>query len=142
MVNGAHYKSEYEAAKILGFHINGLRRRLKSSTFPDYISKHHPKEKRRVIVPCSVAGVDYKSVGSAARDLKVRYDEMKRRLASTDYPDYVCDKYPKKPTKVFKYEVRGEKYKTMREIADVEGLSRGRIQQKIKSSKYPEYRKI
>lgn len=138
-INGIDYESESAAARDLGIHSTLVHARLKSSNFPEYVSKYHRKETRRAFVPCSIAGVEYRAIGHATRSLKITYEEMLRRLASFDYPDYVCARYPKIP---FKYEVRGKKYRTMREIAEDEGVSRERIRQKIRSPFHKEYKTL
>lgn len=142
-INGIDYESESAAARALGIHSTIVHTRLKSSNFPEYISKYHLKKDRKVkFISCSVAGIKYRAVGSAARNLKIPYSEMLRRLASFDYPDYVCEKFPKKPSEIFRYEVRGKKYKTLREIADTEGVTGERIRQKIHNPYYEEYQRI
>ena len=87
--------------KILGIGIRQLRNRLQSPNFPEYISKHRLKEDRNerrdvLDTPCIVAGVEYKSAGSASRALGITRYEMKCRLASPDYPDYISPGIPKK----------------------------------------------
>ena len=142
-IDGVCYESEYEAARALGLRTSGLRRRLISSNFPDYISEYHPKEERKIAyVPCSVDGVEYRSIGEAARKLEIPYDEMTRRLVSSDYPYYVCDKYPKKAPKAFKYEVKGRQYKTLQEAANVEGVTRERIRQRLNNPSYTDHQRL
>ena len=140
-IDGIDYDSEQAAADALGCYTSGLRIRLQSSNFPEYVSKHRPKKERRTFVSCSVAGVEYRSIGDAAREAGVHYREMVRRLVSPDYPDYVCDKRPKRfPKHVFM--VNGRKYFTLQEIADVEGLTRERIRQKVNDPSYVHYRRL
>ena len=139
-IDGIRYESESAASKVLGIEINRVRYRLRSSNFANYISKYHPKEGRKTFLPCNVAGIEYKSIGSAARELGISPGQMKRRLTSFDYPDYVCSKHPKKSP--FKYEVRGKRYRTLQEIGDMEGLTKERIRQKMNNPKKPEYRKL
>ena len=88
-IAGVHYESEFAAAKALGIGTSVAVFRLKSSNYPDYISKYHPKEGRRIFTPCSVAGVEYRSIGLAAKELGIPSHEMKRRLISIYYPDYL-----------------------------------------------------
>lgn len=141
-VNGVNYKSEGSAAKALGIYVTVLRCRLRSSNFPEYISRHHPKKyRRKKFIPCSVAGVNYVSTGLASRDLKVSVALLKSRLASLDYPDYVCTDIPKKPRK-YGYTANGRKYRTLQEVANVEGLTRERIRQKMNDPSYTEYRRL
>ena len=141
-VNGVHYKSEGSAAKALGVYVTVLRGRLQSSNFPEYTSRHHPKKyRRKKFIPCSVAGVQYSSTGVASRALGISAALLKSRLASLDYPDYVCAEIPKKPRK-YSYTVNGEKYRTLQEIANVEGLTRERIRQKMNDSSYTGYRRL
>ena len=81
--------------KIFGIGIRQLRNRLQSPNFPEYISKHRLKEedsnKRRNVLdtPCIVAGVEYKSAGSASRALGITRYEMKCRY-------YISPGIPKK----------------------------------------------
>lgn len=138
-INGVHYETEKAAAKDLGIDIRTLRKRLISSNFYEYTSKYYTKIKCEPFIPCSVAGIEYKSIRDAAKELGIYSHELKRRLSSDDYPDYICAKYPKKP---FKYEVKGKQYKTLQEIADMEGLTRERIRQKMNDTRNSEYRKL
>lgn len=141
-VDGVNYKSEGSAAKALGIYVTVLRGRLQSSNFPGYVSQHHTKKHRRKkFIPCSVAGVEYSSTGVASRDLGISAALLKSRLASLDYPDYICAEIPKKPRK-YGYTVNGQKYRTLQEIADVEGLTRERIRQKMNDPSYSGYRRI
>lgn len=139
-INGIRYKSQKEAAKSLKIGVGKLRVRLLSSNFPEYVSQNIPKKDRKALVPCIAVGVEYRSIGDAAKDLKIPYEEMKRRLVSEEYLDYVCNKYRKKPH--FKYEVKGKKYKTMREIAENEGEPEWKIQSRINSILHTEYRRL
>lgn len=144
-INGVKYESIKVAAKALGMHTNGLRIRLASSNFPDYICKYLPKKKTRVpvLIPCVIKGVEYDSIRVAAKKLGKDPGSIIRRLRSFDYPDYVCDEYPKdKSIKFYKYEVRGKRYKTLEEIAAMEGLTRERIRQKMNSKKHTEYQRL
>lgn len=140
-IDGVHYESEKAAAEALGLYASGLRIRLESTNFPEYISKHRPKKYRRAFVSCCVAGIEYRSIGDAARDLGISYGELKHRLVSSDYLDYVCAKRPKKFPK-YNYTVNGKKYRTLREIANVEGLTKEAIRYKMNNPKKPEYQKI
>lgn len=141
-IDGVHYKSGYAATKALGISIGKLLTRLQSSNFPEYVSKHHPKRHTRGFVPCSVAGVEYKSIGYAARDLGIHYNEMTHRLVSPDYPDCVCEKRPKRPPKAFKYEVKGKQYKTLQEAANVEGVTKERIRQRLNDPSYTNHQRL
>ena len=98
-VGGIHYESERVAMRVLGIGIRQLRNRLQSFDFPDYVSKLHPKinaKKGCARLDCNVAGVECKSAGSASRALGITPYEMKCRLASLDYPDYISPRIPKK----------------------------------------------
>ena len=146
-VDGIRYESEMAATKALGVHLVTLRSRLRSSNFPGYISKHHPKVKRRkTTVPksCSIKGVEYASITAAAEKLKMNAATLSNRLKSSNYPDYVCADIPKEPPKAIKYSyaVNGKKYRTLQEIGDVEGLTRERIRQKMNSPKYSGYQRF
>ena len=86
-VSGVEYESEMAAARVFDVRASVLRCRLRSSNYPEYISRYHPKEERRKrFVSCSVAGVEYASVSDASRKLGIADHEMRRRLASTDFP--------------------------------------------------------
>ena len=136
-VNGVHYQSEYKAAKDLEIGVSSLRFRLRSLSYPEYNSRYHPKKNHKSrLFPCSVASVEYVSIGCAARKLGISYTLLKERLASPDFPDYVCAAIPKKTPK---YTVRGKPYKSMQEIADLEGVTAERIRQKMNSPLHPDY---
>ena len=144
-IDGVAYKSETAAIKALEIGNETLRYRLRSSNFPGYISESQPKKKRRKqFFPCSVAGVEYRSVGYAAEKLGVPDGEMRRRLASFDYPDHVCADIPKKPKpdKPLRYRVRGKIYRTLQEIGDEESITRERVRQKINSPLHPDYQRL
>lgn len=140
-INGVYYESESAAARSLGIGTGKVRTRLCSSNFPEYVSEYHTKIDVVRRIQCSVAGVKYRSIGLAARELKISYGEMKNRLASFNYPDYVCAEVPKKTPK-YSYTVDGRKYRTLQEIADMEGLTRERIRQKMNNPSYAGYKRI
>lgn len=94
-----------------------------------------------MFVSCSVAGVEYRSIGNAARELGIHYDEMERRLASPNYPDYICAKRPKGLPRKW-YIANGKKYRTMREIAKLEGVTAEAIRLRMNNPKYPEYQTL
>ena len=144
IIDGVHYESEYAASKALGINANGLTTRLRSSNFLGYISKYHSKEDHKIkFAPCTIGGIEYRSIGSAAKKLGKSSNWVVRRLQSFDYPDYICKKYPKKKSvKIYKYEVRGKRYKILQEIADIEGVSKEYIRKKMIDPKNPEYRKL
>lgn len=110
--------------------------------FPEYISQRREEHRnKKRLLPCSVAGVEYKFILEASRVLEMLDYEVKRRLASFDYPDYVCATIPKKTSK-YGYMVDGKKYLSSQEIADEEGLSKKRIRQKMNDPKMPGYHKL
>ena len=137
-INGVDYESEWAASQALGINV---KTRIISSNFPEYVSKHRPKRKYRASVSCTVAGVEYKTIGKASKDLRISYNEMIRRFVSLDYPDYVCDKYPKKK-RDFKYKVKGKLYKTLREAAKAEGVSLEIIHYRLNVSSYTDYQRL
>ena len=148
-VDGIHYKSESEAANALGIYVGILKNRLGSSNFPNYTSKHHPKVKRRKKIPfisCTIKGVQYASVGEAARKLGKSPNLIFYRLRFFNFPDYVSAhiakiKQPTKP-KPPRYEVNGKKYRSLQEISDVEGLTGEGIRQRINNPKYSGYQRL
>ena len=148
IIEGIVYESETAAAKALKIRFHTLRGRLCSSNFPEYVSEHHTKEKRRRLpIPCSVAGVEYRSIGHAARNLKISDASLRTRLASLDYPDHVCADIPKKPKpkkpdKPMRYRVRGKLYGTLQEIGNEEGITRERVRQKMNSPKHSDYERL
>ena len=145
-VDGIDYESENAAARALGLSVPALLHRLRSSNFPEYVSKYHSKiqRKRNSQIHCSIMGVEYNSISEASAKLGMRFGMIARRLQSFDYPDYVCADKPKKskPVTAPRYAVNGGKYSTLREIAETEGLTQERIRQKVNSSLYPEYRRL
>lgn len=141
-VDGVEYKSEYAAAKALGINVSSLRARLISSSYPEYTSRHYQKkDRRKLFISCRIDGVEYPCISAASRELKMSGHALKRRLASFDYPNYICADIPKKPAqaKPLKYTVRGKLYRTLQEIANVEGLTRERIRQKMNNPSFPDY---
>ena len=81
-IDGVHYESEHAANKALNLSIGTVRNRLKSSNYPEYISKHHLKKKRRKVVysrkprgykrcPCTIKGVRYESESVAGNTLGI-----------------------------------------------------------------------
>ncbi|MCY4034594.1 MAG: hypothetical protein OXF24_00580 [Hyphomicrobiales bacterium] len=147
IIDGVRYESEYSAAKALGIGVMLLKRRLGSSNFPNYISKHRKKVKRKKMIAskisCTIKGVKYASVSDAAKKTGVSAFKIFSRLKSLDYPDYVCadiEKAPK-PTK-HRYMVDGKKYSTLQEIADMEKLTKERIRQKMNSPSHSGYRRL
>lgn len=147
-VDGIDYESEGVAARTLEINVTALRSRLRSSNFPEYTSKYHTKVKRRKMlskrIRCSIKGVEYISVSAAARKLKKRPATIFKRLRSFNFPDYVCTDIPKKPLKTPKcsYTVNGKKYRTLQEIADMEGVTRERIRQKMNNPKHSGYQRL
>ena len=146
-VDGVRYESETMAAKTLEIGLMVLRTRLRSSNFPSYTSKHQTKVKRGkqvVPIPCTIKGVEYPSITNAARKLKTSDITIRNRLASSNFPDYVCPTIPKKQPKPpkYNYTVNGKKYRSLQEIGDMEGLTRERIRQKMNSPKHPGYQRI
>lgn len=144
-IDGIEYKSMKAASTALGISITGLRTRLRSSNFPEYISKHHPKiQHKKVAISCSIRGIEYASITDAARRLKISYTALSNRLSSCNYPDYVCADIPKKSRKPLKYSyvVNGKKYRTLQEIADMEGVTREWIRQKMNNPSYRKYKRF
>lgn len=145
-VDRIRYESESAAAKALGIYVGVLKIRLRSSNFPNYTSKHHPKVKRRkktVSTSCTIQGTKYASVADAARKLKKGAGVIFKRLRSFDFPDYVSASIPKiAKTIKYNYTVNGRNYRTLQEIADEEGLTKERIRQKMNDSKYSGYRRL
>ena len=136
-IDGVEYESEAAAARALNIPSAGtIHIRLISPDFPEYVSEHKPKVIRKRIISCSVDGTEYDSIKHAARKLGISITLLKKRLASVEYPDYVCADIPKK---LPKYTVAGKPYKTLQEIANVEGLTRERIRQKMNSPTHPDY---
>ena len=108
-----------------------LRDRLRSSSYPEYISKYHTKEvRKKPLVPCSVDGAEHAFIADAPRALGISVALIRSRLASPDFPEYVCADIPKKlkpqePSKprFLRYKARGKFYATLGEIADAEGIT-------------------
>ena len=143
-VDGVRYESESAAARDLGIDIMVLRFRLRSSNFLNYTSKHHIKLKRKIAsTPCVIKGVEYPSIVEAAKKFKVTPPTISYRLRSVNFPDYVCADIPKvvKPIK-YRYTLNGKKYRILQDIADMEGVTKERIRQKINNPKYPGYRRL
>ena len=144
-IDGVAYESEMAAAKALKIGEHILRSRLRSSNFPEYVSEHRAKEKRRrYLSPCSVAGVEYRSIGYAAKKLGITDSMMRRRLASPNYPDYVSPGILKKPKleKHMRYRAHGKLYGTLQEIGNEEGITRERVRQKMNNQRNSDYERL
>lgn len=148
-INGIHYVSESEATRDLGISLMGLRTRFCSSNYPGYKSKYHKKVKRGKRVEahsCIVKGVKYTSISKVAKKFKRSYNLILRRLKSFEYPDYISKDISKvrKPSKAIKYvyKVRGKKFRTLQEIADVEGVTKERIRQKMNDPCHEAYKRL
>ena len=123
-INGVHHESGYATAKTLEMRMSSLRYRLRASDYPEYTSRYHArKEHRKHFIPYTVVGVEYASIANASKKLRLSVYGMKRLLASTNYPDYMCAAIPRKSLPSPKYSVRGKSYKTLQEIADKEGAA-------------------
>ena len=134
-IKGVVHESLGVATKALGIPEALLRYRLLSYYYPDYTSKYHSKEDFGEIVRIRVGDIEYDSIEYAAKKLELSLESLRARLASFDYPDHVCADIPKK----IEYKVCGKVYKTIREIAESEGETIGRIHQKINDPAYPDY---
>ena len=144
IIDGVEYRSMTAAFNALGISENGLRYRLRSPNFPGYISEQHPKKNHRALVSCTIEGVGYKSIKVAAKDIGISYYEMKRRLASLDYPDYTSDKIPKKPPVRAKRKGRpciidGVHYKTISAASKALGISGPGLAHRLCSPNFPGY---
>ena len=139
-INGVAYESESAAARAFGIHAHVLRNRLRSSSYPEYTSRYQIKEGRRKrAFSCRVDGVEYASISDAARKLELSATALRTRLASPDFPDYVCADILKKPSEPPRYTVRGKPYRTLQEIANAEGVTREWIRQKMNDPSYPDH---
>lgn len=144
-VNGIHYESGNDAAAALGIPRATLRMRLASPNFPEYSSKHYLKTScKRTFVPCSIDGVEYRSIASASKKLGIPTGKIKRRLVSFDYPGYVCAKHPKRKRKSHKFQgqpcmINGVRYKSENTAADALGTGAAKLRYRLKSSNFPEY---
>ena len=141
-IDGIDYASETAAAKVLGIRLPTLRIRLQSPSFPGYVSQYHAKKNYRKIIRVSVDGVEYSRISGAARELGIPRAVLISRLASVDYPGYVCANIPKKPPPSPRYKVKGRLYMTLQEIGDVEGITKERVRQKMGSLSHPDYVRI
>ena len=142
-VNGVHYKSEKVAAQNIGMSMSGLQRRLKSSNFPEYRSQYRSKEKRRPFISCTIDGVEYQNIKHAVKELGIPAKLIRKRLASFRYPGYISVEIPQKKHEVeYTYKVNGKEYRTLQEIANVEGVSREHIRQKMNKPHYAGYERF
>ena len=150
IIDGVRYESIHAAARALRTDFGRVLFRLRSSNFPNYTSKHHTKVKRgkqSIPILCTIKGVEYASTADAAKKLKIRPQTIRNRLRSPKFPDYICERIPKKPPKPpkppkYSYTVNGKKYRTLQEIGNMEGLTREQIRRKMNSPKYPGYRRV
>ena len=132
------YESLGIAAKALGISREILRYRLLSYYYPDYTSKYHSKEDFGEIVRIRVGGMEYDSIEYAAKKLQISLEWLRARLASFDYPDYVCADMPQGQL-MPKYIVRDKPYTALNQIAEAEGTTVGEIRRKMSSTLYPDY---
>ena len=146
-IDGVHYESEYMATNALGISRVTLRLRLISPNFPEYRSKHHPKrELERIFIPCCVYGVEYRSIKSASKELGIYPNEIRRRLVSFDYPNYVCANLPKKPSKTGHKKnqkpcnIDGIDYESESKAAKSLGINLMALRSRLRSSNFPEYK--
>ena len=144
IVKGVRYESECAAARALGVQPYRVRSRFRSSNFPEYVSKYHKKRKctrNTSPSPCVIKGIEYASISEAARQLGKITSTIFIRLGSFQYPDYICAGIPKRQPK-YTYTVKGKKYATLQEIADVEGVSMECIRLKMNDPKQSEYQRF
>ena len=143
-INGVRYESLVTAAKALEIDRRTMRNRLRSSNFPEYISEHHEKIKRKkptTSIRCIIKGVEYASIANASKKLKITAPTISYRLRSFRFPDYVSPDIPKNISK-YRYTANGKKYATLQEIADAEGETLRHVTQKIYNPKKTEYQRL
>ena len=143
-IEGISYESQHAASKALGIPATLLKARIASSNFPNYTSKHHRKVKKKAggRISCIIKGVKYISAAAASKKLKVSASTIMVRLKSLKHLDYVSPDVPKNPPKPPKYRVNGENYYSLQEVADMEGVTKEWIRQKMNNPGKPEYQRI
>lgn len=141
-IDGIEYESEQVAANALGINAATLRGRLSSPKFPEYTSEYYHKI-RLHRVPCVVAGVEYESITSAVKKLEISYGEMIKRLHSFDYPDYVSVRHPKirftPKNPSISCTINGIEYKSLTSAAKDLGISLSTLRYRLGSSNFPGY---
>ena len=143
-IDGVDYESEKDAAGALGILAGTLRWRLLSSGFPNYTSRYHPKKTvKKTLFACSIAGIEYSSINAASKKLKLSSYTIKHRLASLDYPDYVCAYIHKKPSKKRRRKnqkpctIDGTDYESECAAARALGITVIGLQSRLRSSNFP-----
>ena len=152
-IDGIDYESENEAARTLGLDTGTLRMRLKSSNYPEYISKHHLKKKRRKGVytrkprgykrcPCTIKGIRYESEIVAANTLGIRVDILRSRFRSSNYPEYISkyhSKIQRKRRFRFRCTIKGVEYASVSEATKKLKMNPNTLFNRLKSFDYPDY---
>ena len=143
-IDGVDYESERAAARALGILAETLRWRLLSPRFSNYTSKYRPKKPvKQTLFACNIAGIEYRCMSDASKKLKLSCNTIKRRLASLDYPDYVCAYIPKKPIKKRRRKnqkpctIDGTDYESECAAAKALGISVIGLQTRLRSSNFP-----
>ena len=63
-------------------------------------------------------------------------------MGSTLEPDYVCPRIPKKPPSLPMYRAHWKIYKTIREVAEAEGLSVEEVSNRFSDELNSEYKRL
>jgi hypothetical protein len=93
IIQGVRYKSQSEAARILGLNVTTVNYRLDSKSFPDWqrlVSKNSVIRTRNSHPTCRIEmnGVTYNSIKEAATDLGLSSPTIIRRLDNKKFPNY------------------------------------------------------
>ena len=75
----------------------------------------------------TVRGKPYTSVQEIADVEGVTRERIRQKMHDPSFPDYISADIPKRPPPPPKYMVRDKPYKTIREIADIEGVKSAEI---------------
>ena len=105
-IKGVEYESEKAAARALGINIISLRERLRSSNYPEYASRYHAKQNRRKrFIPCSVGGVEYRSIGYAASKLGIDPSQIIKLTGFVGLPWLCLRRHPEEAAEA--HEIQG-----------------------------------
>ncbi len=156
-VDGIEYPSLERAAKALRLPPHILSLRLSCPDFPNYQRKWVSNEVEydhlsgrpasRQNTPIMVDGVNYPSIKAAAEKLDIKYEVVRYRLKSPNYPTYHRKDEVKLPKPLQSPNnqclvpviVDGVEYPSMREAERALGLPPNVIYNRVKSPSHPNY---
>jgi hypothetical protein len=148
-IDGVEYASQKIAAAALGLSRSGLRKRLASGNFPEYVdlsgSIKKQEMERKIYRDVQIDGTAYESIRAAAQALGVTEATIINRAASSNFPSYVIGSIEKvqrdEKTAVLAIPVTvdGIEYETQSAAARAHGISVGDVKKRCASPAFPDY---